>query len=202
MLETNGEEKKKFLKGRGYDSPELTNGESATRKVTPEQPKKFKKAVTEKLVEIAKDEKPRTEPIWPTSDEDLVKWKAWMKDAPKRAAEQLKVNTKKEREKKEWTIKKEVLLKEIRELQEQINAKRPAKRGRKKGSKKKERVVSLRPPRQQRLGQTKLIDKLLDKKMTDLEIFNEVQKEIPDYPKEKLPKLIKLRKYHQKKRLP
>ena len=52
--------------------------------------------------------------------------------------------------------------------------------------------------RQTRLGQTKMIDDLLKAGKTEKEVFDMVSEKIPAYPKEKLPKLIKLRQYHVK----
>ena len=53
--------------------------------------------------------------------------------------------------------------------------------------------------RQNRLGQTKLIDDLLKSGKSEKEIFDTVREKIPAYPADKLPKLIKLRQYHVKK---
>jgi hypothetical protein len=53
--------------------------------------------------------------------------------------------------------------------------------------------------RQTRLGQTKMIDDLLKLGKTEKEIFDTVREKIPEYPADKLPKLIKLRQYHVKK---
>ncbi len=53
--------------------------------------------------------------------------------------------------------------------------------------------------RQNRLGQTKLIDELIKSGKTEKEIFDTVRTKIPTYPADKLPKLIKLRQYHVKK---
>jgi hypothetical protein len=54
--------------------------------------------------------------------------------------------------------------------------------------------------RQTRLGQTKLIDELLKAGKSDKEVFDTVRVKIPTYPADKLPKLIKLRQYHLKKK--
>ena len=54
--------------------------------------------------------------------------------------------------------------------------------------------------RQTRLGQTKLIDELLKAGKSDKEVFDAVREKIPTYPADKLPKLIKLRQYHIKKK--
>jgi hypothetical protein len=50
-----------------------------------------------------------------------------------------------------------------------------------------------------RLGQTKLIDKLLKDGKTDEQVLEEVKTQIPQYPAEKIPQLIKIRKAHLKK---
>jgi len=55
-------------------------------------------------------------------------------------------------------------------------------------------------PRQNRLGQTKLIDGLLRAGKNEKEIFAAVREQIPSYPADKLPKLIKLRQYHVTKK--
>lgn len=52
--------------------------------------------------------------------------------------------------------------------------------------------------RQIRLGQTTMIDDLLKAGKTEKEVFEEVSVRIPAYPKDKLPKLIKLRQYYVK----
>ena len=52
--------------------------------------------------------------------------------------------------------------------------------------------------RQNRLGQTKLIDDLLRAGKSEAEIIAEVTAKIPAYPADKIPKMIKLRQYHIK----
>jgi hypothetical protein len=60
--------------------------------------------------------------------------------------------------------------------------------------------VKTESTRQTRLGQTKLIDSLLKEGKNDKQIFDAVREKIPAYPADKLPKLIKLRQYHMKKK--
>lgn len=54
--------------------------------------------------------------------------------------------------------------------------------------------------RQKRLGQTKLIDELIKQGKSEKEIFDAVREKIPEYPEIGLPKLIRLRQYHSKKK--
>lgn len=53
--------------------------------------------------------------------------------------------------------------------------------------------------RQKRLGQTKLIDDLLRAGKSEAEITEAIKTQIPSYPVERIPKMIKLRQYHVKK---
>lgn len=59
--------------------------------------------------------------------------------------------------------------------------------------------VSSRPPRQM-LGQTKVIDSLIEKGLKLEEIVKQVHEQIPQYPLEKLPGLVRVRFSHFKRR--
>lgn len=136
-------------------------------------------------------------PIWPVDDLDV--WYQELKEFKSWATEQIKVTKVNEASKKVWAADKAVIKTEMQAIREKLVENRP---GPKKGSKKtkKPSYVPTHEPRQLRLGQTKLIDDLMDKGLNDQEIFDGVRKEIPEYPEDKLPKLIKLRHYHKKKR--
>jgi len=129
-----------------------------------------------------------TGPIWPMSDEELIKWKADM-EAMKTAPPTFPVLS--EKLKAKFIAERKAFFKEILD---EIKKETPVKASKKSTSS----AVEDNPARQQRMGQTKMIDDLIKEGKSDDEIEKIIREKIPAYPAERLPKLIKLRHYHLK----
>lgn len=149
----------------------------------------LKLAITERLAKAEEPIVERSEPIWPV---ELDVWKA--------EVEKIKLWAK---EKKEEVITPERKA-ELHGWARQSVERWWASRSRTRVEKKEEpvaKVKAIKPEgRQKRLGQTKLIDDLLKAGKSEAEITEEVKKQIPSYPIERIPKMIKLRQYHVKKK--
>ena len=139
-------------------------------------------------------ERIRTEPIWPIDPETVAEFK-------KRIAS----------ERKEADQRREAFLKEcdspenlarVRAAAVAAVAAMPTRHVRSSEEKPvKEKAVKEKKEKkksQNRLGQTKLIDTLLKAGKSEAEIIAEVKEKIPLYPAEKIPQMIKLRRYHVK----
>lgn len=143
----------------------------------------------------AKEEKKRLVPIWPIEPETIAEWKVNAGRLQKEAEAFLK------------SIDAPEHLAKIRAAASNAAVRIPTRAisstAKKAGAKAEAREAKAAEPkkesRQTRLGQTKLIDELLRAGKTAEEIMKEVAIKIPLYPKDKLPKLIKLRQYHVKK---
>lgn len=137
----------------------------------------------------------RTEPVWPMDDEQKVQWRKQVAELAARREiknQELPLSPERKAEIHRWAVEAAqrtfipghaVTRKEIPEEP-------------------KERVKKEKKPsgRQARLGQTKLIDELLRAGKNEKEVFEVVRTKIPEYPADKLPKLIKLRQYHVKQK--
>lgn len=142
-----------------------------------------KKEVVEKKEDIPVVE--RDEPIWPV---ELSEWKE--------AMAKMKVPQKKEEE--ITPERKEEIRRWAKEAVERWWKSRPTTRAEKK-EKEDAPAAKVKPAgRQKRLGQTKLIDDLLRAGKTEAEITEAVKTQIPSYPVDRIPKMIKLRQYHIK----
>ncbi len=138
------------------------------------------------------------EPIWPVDDIEV--WKKEVAQAGaliKNQEKQAKVD---EKTKRDWAIDKAKIKAELADLRQQHQEKfgTKKKKGRKPKEKRPATIDHSRVPRQHRLGQTKLIDSYIKEGKSDSEIIASVKEKIPAYPSEKLPKLVKLRRYHTK----
>jgi len=137
-------------------------------------------------------------PLWP--QDDLEKWRKEIREMKAAAAKKEDQKKKNMVEQQAWKKKKEKILGEIRELREKIQAKRPKKKGPKSKKREPQTVGEVKPRRQFRFGQVRLIDDLLAIGKTAVEIEETIKEKIPEYPSHKIMKLIKLRKYHLRRR--
>lgn len=137
--------------------------------------------------------KERKEPIWPMDDEQLAQWKKDMAE--------MKVRAKLPKKEEPLTPERRAEIhKMATEAAHRLASSRRSVTKIKPVAEPKERAIKEKKAgRQQRLGQTKLIDDLLKAGKNEKEIFDTVREKIPSYPADKLPKLIKLRQYHVKK---
>lgn len=142
---------------------------------------------------VAEVEKVRTEPIWPL-DKPLDVWKK------EREAERLEAD-KKKADFLKWVDSPEHLA-EVRASAAKAVEALPKHYIRSEEKPVKEKVVKepkeKKKGSQNRLGQTKLIDELLKAGKSETEIIATVKEKIPLYPADKIPQMIKLRRYHVK----
>jgi hypothetical protein len=184
----NSEDYKAMLKHKGI-APTVNVAAAPTAPVA--KPARVNEPIRPPVIAEEKVKVPKT-PLWPVEPEQMELWKQ------ERVAHDLKV---------------EAFLKEI-ESPSHIEAVQAS--GRASAQKKmemaprakvheevKEPIIKTpkakKESRQTRLGQTKMIDDLLKAGKTEKEVFDTVRIKIPEYPADKLPKLIKLRQYHVKK---
>jgi hypothetical protein len=157
----------------------------AKRSVLMEEMKK-----TEQPIPLKPKEK---EPLWPMDEEQKAQWRKEMKEVAERVKNPLPLDIlTPERKLEIQMLAKEAAL--------EVYNKTPRKRKEEEPAHERKTKVKSESTRQTRLGQTKLIDSLLKEGKNDKQIFDAVREKIPTYPADKLPKLIKLRQYHMKKK--
>ena len=196
---------KDFLKTKGV---EVSTPPEKVEKVEPKREKYCDRSCQGTLYQVPapapeKEEVQRATPIWPLPEgETLEQFKA------RREAE--KAADAKKREDFLKSLDTPEHLAAIRASAIEAASKLPSRhipiptskqevKAEKREAKAKAKAEKKDSGRQNRLGQTKLIDDLIKVGKTEKEIFDAVREKIPAYPADKLPKLIKLRQYHVKK---
>ncbi len=152
-----------------------------------------------------KEEKKRLTPIWPLPDDQTIEQYRAQLDAERAATAKKREAFLKEIDSPENLARVRAAAIEAasklpsKHIPSDVASKKKEDKEEKREAKAKAKTEKKEKGRQNRLGQTKLIDDLIKVGKTEKEIFDAVREKIPAYPADKLPKLIKLRQYHVKK---
>lgn len=142
--------------------------------------------------EASKPEAPKKKegPIWPIEPEQMEAWKK-LRETAEAAAKEFLAQL-------ESPLALDATAESGREAAKRSNVSRAPREAVEAPKEKPAKVKKESKNKQKRLGQTKLIDDLLKAGKSEQEIIAEVRSKIPLYPADKIPQMIKLRRYHVK----